>query len=156
MPSFTAGSGTPATFGRNEFLRSKQDVKTESYTVAATSIPSQTIDGIAGQKTLQPGTVMAKITTAAGTSTAADVGKIGPFQAGVTDGRQTLANIVGLDMTFLPWQFVERDVEVAVVYEASVVQAWCIELDAGGLSIVLTNATAAGMLAQKTMDIKFR
>jgi len=107
-------------------------------------------------KILQPGIVLAKITTAAGTSTAADVGKVGPFQAGVTDGRQTLANIVGVNFTFLPWQLMDRDVEVAVIYEAALVQAWCAELDAGGLAIDLTNTTAAGLVASKSLAITFR
>lgn len=156
MPSFTKGGGNTTPFGRNEFLRSTRDVKSDSFTLAASSVPARTIDGVAGQKILQPGTVLAKITAAAGTSTAADVGKVGPFQAGVTDGRQTLANIVGIVQTFLPWTLVERDVEVSVVYEASVVQAWCKELDAGGAEIVLTNTTRDGMVAKTAMSLIFR
>lgn len=156
MAHFSPGVGNTAPFGRNEFLRSVRDVKTDSFTLAATSVPSVTIDGVAGQKILQPGTVLAKITSAAGTSTAADVGKVGPFQAGVTDGRQTLANVVGINVTFLPWQLVERDVEVSAAYEASVVQAWCLEYDAGGLPIVLTNTTRAGLTNLPAMDIRFR
>lgn len=156
MPSFTPGSGTTAPFGRNEYMRSVRDKKTDSFTFAKSSLPSVTIDGVAGQKILQPGVVLAKITSAAGTSTAADVGMVGPFQAGATDGRQTLANIVGINDTFLPWQLIERDVEVAAVYEATLVQAWCLEMDAGGLFIVLTNTTAAAMVAQKTMGLQFR
>lgn len=156
MPGFTRGP-VPAAFtpfGKNVYLRSTQDVKYESFTVAATSVPSAVVDG-STQKVLQPGTVLAKITTAAGTSTAADVGKVGPFQASVTDGRQTLTNIVGINDTFLPWQFLHRDVEVAVAVEARVVQAWCIELDAGGLPIALTNTTAAALVAQKALSILF-
>src|SRR5689334_6835392 len=97
-------------FGVNEYLRSTQDVKYESYTVAASTIPSVTIEGSA-QKILDRGVVMAKITSGA------DAGKVGPFQAGVTDGRQTAANIVGLNDTFLPWQLLDRDVEIGVAYE---------------------------------------
>ena len=268
MPGFTKNAfGTP--FGRNVFLRSTQDVKTVSWTVAKDTVPSVTIDGNQGQKVLQPGTVMAKITSGP------DTGKIGPFQAagtdevqvltpggtisggtytitvlgattapiaynanaatiqaavraavaaltgtddatvalkligdgitvtggpissgavtltfnaetsqnvaqatvdtalltgaaptltpstttagvaGATDGRETLANIVGICNTFLPWQLMDRDVEVAVIYEASVVQANCIELNTAGASIALTNTTAAGMFALKSLDIKF-
>jgi hypothetical protein len=63
--------------------------------------------------------------------------------AGAVDGRQTAANIVGLLMTFLPWQLLERDVEVSVVYEASVVQAWCLELSSNGQTFsALSNTTA--------------
>ena len=154
MSTFVKGGSTGTPFGRNEFLRSTQDIKTESYTFAAATLPAVTIDGVAGQKILQPGLVLAKITSGG------DSGKIGPFQAGVTDGRQTLANIVGLNMTFLPWQLIERDVEVSAVYEASTVQGWCFELDAGGLYITLTNTTAAalqrGGAAGKGVDITFK
>lgn len=268
MPSYTS-SKMMAPFGKNVFLRSTQDIKTVSWTVAKDTIPLITIDGFSGQRVLQPGTVMAKITSGP------DAGKIGPFQAagtdeiqvltpggtisggtytitllgattaaiafnanaatiqaairlavaslpgtddvttankliadgilvtggpissgavtitydaetsqdvaqatvnvasltgssptltpstttagtaGATDGRQTLANIVGLNNTFLPWQLTERDVEVAVIYEASVVQANCIELNGASQSIALTNTTAAGMFALKSIDIKF-
>ncbi len=156
MPGFTKGGSTATPFGRKEILRSVRDVKTESFTLAASSLPARTIDGVAGQKILQPGLVLAKITTAAGTSSAADVGKVGPFQAGVTDGRQTLANIVAVNFTFLPWQLMDRDVEVSGIYEAALVQAWCTELDSGGLEIALTNTTAAALVASKSLAITFR
>lgn len=150
MSTFVKGGSTSTPFGRNEFLRSTQDVKTESYTLAAATVPAQTIDGVTGQKIVQPGTVMAKITSGD------ESGKIGPFQAGATDGRQTLANIVGLELTFLPWQTIERDVEVSVVYQATAVQAWCFELDAGGVAIALTNTTADAMRSVKGMHINFK
>lgn len=150
MPSFSPGGGVLTPFGKNVFLRSTRGVKTDSFTFAAATLPAVTIDGNAGQKILQPGVVIAKITSGA------DSGKVGAFQAGVTDGRQTLANIVGINRTFLPWQLIERDVEIAVVYEATVVQGWCLEADAGGLFIVLTNTTAAAMIAQKGMSLTFK
>jgi hypothetical protein len=150
MASFDKGP-VPAAytpFGKNEFLRSTQDVKYEHYTLAKETVPSRTIDGSA-QKILQPGTVLARITSGP------SVGKIGPFSAAATDGRQTLANIVGINGTFLPWQLLERDVEVAVVVEGRVVQAWCIELDASGAEIPLSNTTAAALVAQKSLSILF-
>lgn len=149
MSTFVKGGSTSTPFGRNEFLRSTQDVKTESYTVAAASVPARTIDGVPGQKILQPGTVMAKITSGG------DSGKIGPFSAAATDGRQTAANIVGLELTFLPWQLVERDVEVSVVVQATAVQSWCIEHDAGNLPVALTNTTADAMRGGKRVHINF-
>lgn len=79
-----------------------------------------------------------------------------PGVAGAIDGRGVLTNIVGINDTQLPWQLMERDVEVANVYEAAVVQAWCIELDASGAEIVLTNTTAAAMFAKKDLDIRFK
>lgn len=260
MASFTKGSGTvDSPFGRNEYLRSTNPKpQTESYTLAASTIPSETIDGNPGQKILQPGTVLAKITSGP------EIGKVGPFQrgatvneaqtvglgaatagtftigfdgevsgaiaynatnaavadalnamsnvsagdvtvtggplpgtitltfagryagqnvpqvtvtptgltggvvtvatttqggapaGGATDGRADPANIVGLDDTFLPWQTIERDVEVAAVYACTAVQGWCIELDATGARIVLTNATADAMRGTKGLDILFK
>lgn len=155
-PSFQKGP-TPAAFapfGKNVYLRSTRDVKYESFTVAASSVTAETIDGSA-QKILQSGEVMAKITTAAGTSTAADVGKVGPFQAGVTDGRQTLTNIVGVNDTFLPWQLLHHDETISVAVEARVVQAWCFERNAAGARIALTNTTAAAMVSQKSLSLLF-
>lgn len=151
MPAFVRGGTTFSDpIGPNEYLRSTQDVKFESYTVAAASVPTETINGIAGQKVLQRGVVMAKITSGG------DSGKIGPFQAGVTDGRQTLANIVGLNDTYLPWQLLEHDEQVAVAYMATAVQAWCYELNAGGARIALTNTTADAMRSVKGMDVTFK
>jgi hypothetical protein len=160
MSTFVKGGSTGTPFGRNEFLRSTQDIKTESYTLSGLSIPSRTIDSVAGQKILQPGTIMAKITA----GTASEIGKIGPWNsdAAVVDGRSTAANIVGICMTFLPWQAIERDVEISVVYEASAVQAWCLEYNAAAatLPIALTNTTAAfmqrGGAAGKAVDITWK
>jgi hypothetical protein len=150
MSTFIKGGSTSTPFGRNEFLRSTKNVLTNPYTVAASTVPARTIDGFTGQKILQPGTVMAKITSGP------EAGKVGPFQAGVTDGRQTLANIVGLDLTFLPWQLIERDVEISCVYSCVAVQGWCKELDASGAEIVLTNTTADAMRGTKSLDIMFQ
>ena len=47
MPGFTKGPSYRTPFGKNEFLRSTQDIKTESYTVASAVIPARTIDGVA-------------------------------------------------------------------------------------------------------------
>jgi hypothetical protein len=154
MASFTKGgpSARPP-FGANEWLRSTQDVKFESYTVAASTIPSVTIEGSA-QKILQRGVVMAKITSGV------ESGKIGPYSTdtvGVTDGRSTAANIVGINDTFLPWQLLDRDVEVGVAYEATGVQAWCLEytLAGGSTPQALSNTTADAMRTAKGVNIHF-
>lgn len=150
MPSFdTTGNTLRTPFGKNQFLRSTSDVKKESYTCAAASVVAETIDGDATQKVLQTGEVIAKITSGG------DSGKVGPFQAAVADGRQTAANIVGINSTFLPWQLMERDVEIAVVWEASVVQAWCFERNAAGARIALTNTTRDAMLALANLRLRF-
>ena len=148
MASFTKGGTARTPFGKNVYLRSTQDVKTESYTLAAATVPTETIDG-STQKVLQAGEVLAKITSGG------DAGKVGPFQTLATDGRQTLANIVGLNDTFLPWQLLERDVEVAAVYQATAVQGWCFERNAAGARIVLLDATADAMRSVKGMHINF-
>jgi hypothetical protein len=149
MPSFSAGPDSVRTpFGKNEFLRSTQDVKTESYTFWMDGIPTETIDTSTNQKVLQPGTVLAKATSGTG------IGKVGVFDSGAADGRQTPANIVGLDQTFLPWQLIERDVEVAAVVEARVKQAWCFEYVAG-VRTPLTNATRDAILALPNLAILF-
>lgn len=143
MSTFVKGGSTGTPFGRNEFLRSVRNVKTESYTCIGSTNPSRTIDGVAGQKILQPGTIMAKLTT----------GGVGPYSSdtvGVTDGRSALANIVGINMTFLPWQLIERDVEISVVYEASVVAAWCLmyTLASPTVPVAVTNAVQLAMQKQ--------
>lgn len=140
MPSFdTSGSGLRTPFGKNQYLRSTQDVKFESAMCAMTGVPTVDIDG-STQKVLQPGTLIAKITSGP------DAGKFGAFDSGATDGRQTAANVVGINDTFLPWQLLERDVEIAYAYDASVVQAWCIEYVAG-VATPLSNATRDAILA---------
>lgn len=149
MPSYDPGGAPRTPFGKNVFLRSTRDVKTESYTLAASTVPTETIDGVT-QKVLQSGEVLAKITSGG------ETGKVGPFMAGVTDGRQTAANIVGINNTFLPWQLLEHDCEVAAVYECTAVQAWCFERDAAGLRIALTNTQADLMRNIKGMDIHFK
>lgn len=257
MPSFTKGGPGSALFGKNVYLRSTVGTKFESYTLAMNTVPTQTIDGVSGQRILQPGTVLAKITNGP------DAGKIGPFQAagtaeiqtltgggtisggtytisfngatttaivwnvnaaavqaamealatvgsgnvvvtggpvsstpltftfqgnrsgdvpqitasaasltgssptltpatstpgvaGSVDGRSTLANIVGLNDTFLPWQLTEHDVEVASLYIGTAVQAWCLEYNAAGLLVPLTNTTADAMRSTKGLDITFK
>lgn len=154
MPAFAKGGALRQPFGRNQYLRSTRGMKFNSYTVAASTVPAVTIDGFTNQKILQPGTVMAKITSGD------DAGKIGPYSTdttGVTDGRSTAANIVGINDTFLPWQLMERDVEVAVLYDGTVVQGWCFEYTAAGGTApqALGNATATAMVSQKTMSITF-
>lgn len=154
MASFTKGGAARTPFGRNTYMRSTKDAAFESYTLAASTITAQTIDTFNNQKIVQSGTVLAKITSGA------DAGKVGPFQGQtsttITDGRQTLANIVGICDTFLPYQTMDRDVEVAVMYDGAVIQGWCFEYDNSGLLIALTNTTAAAMVAQKSISILFK
>lgn len=147
---FAKSDTVRSSFGKNQYLRSTQDVKYESYTFGKSLIPSVTIDGDA-QKILQPGTVIAKATSGA------DSGKVGVYQVTTpTDGRQTAANIVGVVDTFLPWELLERDANVAVAYEGTVVQAWCFEYNAAGAAIALTNTTRDAILALPNVELKFK
>jgi hypothetical protein len=82
MPHFDKdGFRTP--FGKNTFLRSTRNVKTVSRMFARETLPDITIDGVT-QKVLQPGTVLAKITSGA------NVGMVGPFRGVGTAEVQTL------------------------------------------------------------------
>ena len=151
MPSFVKGGGVTTPFGRNEYVRStRSSLSFESYMLAASTVTAKTIDGNPNQKILQPGTVLAKITSGA------DAGKVGPYMATATDGREDTANIVGIDDTFLPWQTIERDVEVGVLQTGKVVQAWCFEYDASGDTVPLTNTIAEDAVWNgKLLSVKF-
>jgi hypothetical protein len=150
MPDFQGGPGFATPFGRNVFLRSTRHLLVEHYTFAKSAIPAVTVDTFANQKVLQPGTVIAKITSGG------DSGKVGVFASTATDGRQTLTNIVGLCNTFLPWQLIERDVEIAVLYGCVAVQAWCFEFGAADARVALTNTTADAMRGTKGLHILFK
>jgi hypothetical protein len=127
MASFTKGGSFVSTpFGKNNFLRSTRDLKVESYDARVRDHPVEDRRRLAepedpparhrsGQDHLRRG-----------------LGQGRAVLRRAADGRQTLANIVGINRTFLPWQTIERDVEVGVVYECVAVQGWCIELDASG------------------------
>lgn len=144
MPSYQAPVFAP--FGRNEYLRSTRGHIFEHYTLAASAVPADT----AGNKTLQSGTVLARITAAAGTSTAADVGKVGPYSldtVGVTDGRSTSANIVGICDSFYPYQLTRGDREVAALKHGRVVAAACYEYAAAGVSPGTRGISAATQAA---------
>lgn len=106
---------TYTAFGRNEYLRSTVGLVFESYTCARASVPADA----EGNRVLQSGTVMAKITSGG------DSGKIGPFSSTATDGRQTAANIVGVCDSFLPYQLNDFDREVAVLKAGRVVASAC-------------------------------
>lgn len=258
MPSFdTSNKGARTPFGKNEYRRSTKGLVYESYTVAASTIPEETVDSVA-TKVLQSGELMAKITSGG------DAGKIGPFvgalgnevvtltegtnitagtftltfdgettaaiqhdatasaiqtalealsninpgdvvvtggilttnpvvitfggqyagenvpaitsaqgsltgtftigtvaggeQSTVTDGREDPANIVGVNDTFLPWQLTERDVEVSICQEGTLVQAWCFQRDPTTpfARAVLSDATVAAVEANPlTRKLRF-
>jgi hypothetical protein len=149
MPSFNKGGGVRPAFGKNVYQRSTKGQKFESYTFSRAATPNEQIDGEA-KKFLQSGEVMAKITSGP------ESGKVGPFQAGVTDGRQTTANIVGIAETFLPWELNERDHDGSVCYEVAARQGWCFERNAAGDRIPLTNATRDAIVDNPALDVYFK
>jgi hypothetical protein len=122
MPSYTPP--TFAAFGRNEYLRSTRGHIFEHYTCAAATV----LADADGNKVLQSGTVMALITSGG------DSGKIGPYSADATDGRQTSTNIVGVCDSFFPYQLLRGDREVAVLKHGRVVAAACYEYGTGDVS----------------------
>jgi hypothetical protein len=105
----------------------------------AADVPTATVN-TAGLTGTTPGATVA--TTTAGV-------------AGATDGRGDVNNIVGLCKTALPWQTIERDVEVAVIFECAAIQSQCIILNANGTETPLDDTTAAAMFGKKHIDIKF-
>lgn len=151
MPGFiTPPTTTGGNFGKNEYLRSTKGLRRETYLISAASVPTETVDGDTTQKILQPGEAIAKITSGP------EIGKYGPFQLGVTDGRQTVANLVGLEHSFQPWALHDGlDKEVGVTTHGVAVQAWCTIRDAGGARIVLTDAVADALRGGKRTDINF-
>lgn len=157
MPSFAAGPNYRTPFGKNEYLGSTRGLHFEGRTFYKDGIRTETIDTYTNQKVLQPGYIVARITSGDHT------GKIGTFKTGSgapTDGRQTKANIVGINNTFLPWQLMERDVEVAVLTHG-VVDPDRVYVDTDGAWVTLTDAITANTLAATDlrttyMDITFR
>ena len=146
--------GDQPPIGVNNFLRSTQpgSYLTDSRTVAKGSYPTE-VGTTTGQKYLQKGEIIAKITSGA------DSGKFGVFSTdtvGVTDGRSDPANIVGINNSYYPYQLMDRDVEVAVVYAGAVVQANVTVRDATGARIPIPNATVTTLEARKDLDLTWK
>lgn len=156
---YQGGPSYRTPFGKNEWLGSTVGIIHESATCAVSGAPDETIDTFV-QKVLQPGQVMAKITSGA------DIGKVGVYDDAASDGRQTATNIVGINNTFVPWQLNERDVDIDIVKHAWGI-ANHIFVYEGGLKVALSAATltlanlnqagtAASGSAEATVDIKLR
>lgn len=148
--SFTKGPAYGTPFGLKEYLRSTKNLQFESYTVARTTVPTVTLSDGTVTKVLHPGVAMAKITSGG------DSGKVGPVQSAATDGRQTAANFVGINDTFLPTQLQYHDCNIAVLRHGTCVQAWCQELNSGGTAfITLTNTTRDALRGTVSLDLNF-
>lgn len=138
----------------HNYLRSTQPgtYANTSYTLARDSHPEEPEStGIGtGKKFLQRGEVLAKITSGP------DAGKVGVFQLEATDGRQTAANIVGINRTFGPWELNERNLDVASDYMASVVAAWVTIRDADGVRIPVTTTVINAMDDRTDLNITWK
>lgn len=152
MPSFDKPDQTLSTpFGKWQYLHSTKNTQFQGYTFAHESLPEEDwTDGtgkVTQEKILQSGEVLAKITSGP------DAGKVGVFQLGATDGRQTLANLVGVNDTFAPWQLKQRDIEVAALYHGVVKQGWIWIRDATGARIPAPDNVADALRGTKGLDI---
>lgn len=138
----------------HNYLRSTQpgSFANTSYTLAKDAHPVEpAATGIGeGKKFLQRGELLAKITSGP------DAGKVGVFQAGVTDGREAAANIVGVNRTFAPWELNERNVDVAADYMASVVAAWVTMRDATGVRVPVDGATITAIKSRTDLNITWK
>ncbi|ANA87248.1 capsid decoration protein [Gordonia phage Gibbles] len=152
MPSFDKPDQVKSTpFGKNQYLHSTRNKQLQGYTFAHETLPEEDwTDGtgdVHTEKILQSGEVLAKITSGPNS------GKVGVFQTGATDGRATLANIVGVNDTFAPWQLSKRDIEVAALYHGVVKQAWCFIRDANGDRVVMPDNVADALRGGKGLDV---
>lgn len=145
--------GDQPPIGVNNFLRSTQpgSYLTDSRTVSSAAHPTEP-GTTTGQKYLQKGEIIAKITSGP------NINKFGVFttDVAVTDGRADEANIVGINNSYYPYQLMDRDVDVAVVYEGSVVQANVTVRDASGARIPVTNAIVDELQARKDLNLTWK
>lgn len=109
----------------------------------------------AGGNTTGPVALSITTTSVTGSTPAAAAVHTTTGIAGAIDGRSSTSNIVGINDTFLPWQLLEGDEQVSVLYDGVVVQGWCIEYTAPGVQQACQNATATAMSNQKSIDIRF-
>lgn len=119
----------------NEFLYSMEGRDYDTKTVS--SCPDVIAEDASGNQFLNKGWVMATITD--GT----EAGKIGPYDTGATDGRQTAANIVGILDTFciLKSNTQHVDCAAAVLWKGAVTAAKLIvDGTQGAPSGTVTNA----------------
>lgn len=153
MPGLQKNTGSVAHYPAPwNYLRSTHVNLTESYSYSSAAHPVEPEDtGIGtGQKFLQRGEILAKITSGD------EQGKVGVFQVDATDGRGDAANIVGVNNSYTPWQLMERDVEVAAVYAASVVTTNVTMRDATGKRVPVDAATVAAAQGRDDLNITWK
>lgn len=138
----------------HNYLRSTQPgtFANTSYTLAADAHPIEPAETMIGEgkKFLQRGEVLAKITSGN------NEGKVGVFQTGANDGRSDVANIVGINRTFGPWELNEHDLNVAADYKAVVVAGWVTIRDADGKRVPATQAVIDGFDGRNDLAITWK
>lgn len=150
MADFVSGRTDYAVHGKKNILRSAQpgSYTVVSKTVSSAQYPTETIDGFT-QKVLNEGEVLAVLTSGPG------AGKVVPFQLGASDGRQDVANLVGVTKDYFAAQLMDRDVEAGVLTRGQLVQAWCTIRAADGTRVALTDTVADALRGKKNLDILF-
>lgn len=152
MASFTSGRTDFTPHGKNQILRHAHpgSYRVQPKTVASAAYPSETIDGFA-QKILQEGEVMAVLTSGP------SIGKVVPYapDGGDTDGRELLANVVGISKDYFGAELNDRDVNAGILVFGHLVQAWCTQRNAAGARVPISNATADALRGKKNLDILF-
>ena len=151
MTTFVKGPvGGGWAFGRNTYLASTRGNQFASATLAASTV-ADTTDGSEALKILQPGVVLALITSGG------ESGKVGPYDTHASDGRETAANIVGINDSFLPLQLEDGDQQVSYLYVGTVTEAKCLEFD-NGVQVAMSSTARDAMVTgtSKSVNVTFR
>jgi hypothetical protein len=146
MPSFEKGKNLAQPVGTNRYLRSPYNVGTDSRMAAAAAFPTETLPSGEIVKVLQPGTVLAVITSGD------DIGRVGPFQRGVDGAFEQIA----LDLSPLSAGTFTLDydgeVTSAIAFDAT---AATVEAALQALSNVAFNEIIVTGVAEGTLTIQF-
>ncbi|AUV60618.1 head decoration [Gordonia phage SteveFrench] len=158
MADFVKGREEYAVHGKRQILRHAHP---GAYTVVSKTISHEAFpvaedaDGNPDY-VLQEGEVMVTLTSGP------HAGKCVPFQefqadgtTAFTDGRSTLANLVGVCKDYFGWELSERDVEAGILDRGHLVQNWCTVRDPDGNRVTMTNAVADALRSKKNLDILF-
>ncbi|ANA85985.1 head decoration [Gordonia phage Demosthenes] len=154
MADFVSGREDYATHGKRQILRHAQpgSYNVQPKTISHAAFPTEEIDGHE-QKVLNEGEVLVALTSGP------QAGKCVPFQLDpatpFTDGRSTLANVVGVCKDYFGAQLMDRDVEAGNLVHGHLVQAWCTIRNADGERVTLPNNVADALRDKKNLQIQF-
>jgi hypothetical protein len=134
----------------NEYLASTHDNRFDSYTLSLSAVMDSVTGGMKnlqddrGNYYVNKGWLLALITSGD------EAGKVGPYDSGARDGRQTSSNIVGFNDTFA--LLTDGDVDVGVLYAGTVKKTNVYVEGTKGT----TDGTVMGYCKSATLDILFR